>query len=243
VLCEKPLPSLPALNNILAACRENNVAFMDGTHFSHHPRSIELEHNLDKLTGKRRSLHSVFQFNVKNQDNIRLSPTQEPMGALGDAGWYNMRAIVDYLNPHANIKKVSASLRRDEKTNAVIGCTGIIIFDEKSTATFLCALDAGASKCFTEIDGNKGSIEIPKFVQHDRDNSASYIHNSRENKAKLKNVKVSAPQPDAAIMFADFAQQIHNSKFREKWALKSKKTQTLLDAVWESALSNEGKII
>ena len=43
VLGEKPLASLASVDRILAACREHDVAFMDGTHFSHHPRTAELQ--------------------------------------------------------------------------------------------------------------------------------------------------------------------------------------------------------
>jgi len=104
VLCEKPLPSLAATQRMLAACRENNVAFMDGTHFSHHPRSIEIENKLDTLVGKRRTLHCVFQFNIRDKSNIRMIPALEPMGVVGDAGWYNMRGIVDYLPANVELK-------------------------------------------------------------------------------------------------------------------------------------------
>ncbi|MGI9626438.1 MAG: Gfo/Idh/MocA family protein, partial [Longimicrobiales bacterium] len=40
VLGEKPFASLPSVRRIVAACRENDVAFMDGTHFPHHPRTL-----------------------------------------------------------------------------------------------------------------------------------------------------------------------------------------------------------
>lgn len=239
VLCEKPLPSLAATQRMLAACRENNVAFMDGTHFSHHPRSIEIENKIDTLVGKRRTLHCVFQFNIRDKSNIRMIPALEPMGVIGDAGWYNMRGIVDYLPSNVELKSVSAFIRRDQETNAAIGGTGILTFADGSSATFSCAFDAGASRNEAQVLGDQGSIEIPKYISHDKDNSGSYTHSSRSNKPSTKTIKVAADRPDAAILFEDFAAQVHDPSLRKKWEIKSERTQALLDAVWASAIANE----
>jgi len=210
VLCEKPLPSLPALKRILAACHANNVSFMDGTHFSHHPRTIQLESQIDELAGKRRTLDSIFQFKIGNKTNIRVNPELEPMGVLGDLGWYNMRAIVDYITPNVELKTVSAFIRRDQESQAVIGGTGILTFVDGSSSTFSCSFDAGASRQEARIVGDQGNIDIPKFVGHDRDNSASYIHTAKKNKPSTQTIKVEAPRPDAAILFENFAAQVRD---------------------------------
>lgn len=39
VLAEKPFVDLGSLRTITEACRQNGVAFMDATHFTHHPRT------------------------------------------------------------------------------------------------------------------------------------------------------------------------------------------------------------
>ena len=239
VLCEKPLPSLAATKRMIAACRENNVAFMDGTHFSHHPRTLQLQDQISTLVGGPRTLDSIFQFKIGNKSNIRLSTKLEPMGALGDAGWYNMRAIVDYLDPAAELESVSAFIRRDPESQAVIAGTGLLIFTNGSTSTFSCSFDAGESRNEARIVGDKGSLDIPKFLSHDGDNSASYDHFARTNKPSKKTVKVEANRPDAALMFEDFAAQVHDPSLRKKWETKSERTQALLDAVWESATANE----
>ena len=237
VLCEKPLPSLPATKRMLAACRENNVAFMDGTHFSHHPRSIQIENQLDTLAGKRRTLDSIFQFNISDKSNIRMIPELEPMGAIGDAGWYNMRAIVDYINPNTELKAVSAFIRRDPETKAAIAGTGILTFKDGSSSTFSCAFDAGSSTSEVRIVGDQGNIDIPGFITHDRDYSGSYTHSRR--KKPTETIKVEAPRPDATILFENFSAVVHDPSLRKKWEIKSERTQELLDAVWASALANE----
>jgi len=238
VLCEKPLPSLASVKKIIAACRENNVAFMDGTHFSHHPRSLEIENNLDEVVGTRRSIDSVFQFNLKDKTNIRYNPKFEPMGAIGDAGWYNMRAIVDYIHPEAKVKMVSAFLRRDPETNAAVTGTGVITFDEGSSASFTCSIDAVSSRCEAEVAGEKASVLIPRFLMNDKDNSASYSVTTKGKKGS-NTVKVESPRHGSAMMFEDFTAQAHDPSLRKKWETKAERTQKLLDLFWESAIVNE----
>ena len=99
VLGEKPFASLPSVERITAACRDNNVAFMDATHFVHHPRTLDIKRQREDRLGFVWSVASAFQFNLEDRGNIRYSPKLEPMGAIGDAGWYNMRAAVEYLPP------------------------------------------------------------------------------------------------------------------------------------------------
>ena len=42
VLGEKPFASLPSVKRITQACRDNDVAFMDGKHFVHHPATLDI---------------------------------------------------------------------------------------------------------------------------------------------------------------------------------------------------------
>jgi predicted dehydrogenase len=126
VLGEKPFASLDSVHRIVAACRENDVAFMDGTHFPHHPRTYEIRARGEELVGRPWSLASAFQFNLSNRSNIRYNPELEPMGAIGDAGWYTMRAAVEYLPPDVEVEGAAAFLRRDEETGAVSAGSGVL---------------------------------------------------------------------------------------------------------------------
>jgi len=51
VLGEKPFASLPSVKHITAACRDNGVAFMDGTHFVHHPRTLNIKKGREDRLG------------------------------------------------------------------------------------------------------------------------------------------------------------------------------------------------
>ena len=74
VLGEKPFASLPSVRRIIAACRDNDVAFMDGTHFVHHPRTLDIRQNRAERLGVVSSVASAFQFNLEDRDNIRYNP-------------------------------------------------------------------------------------------------------------------------------------------------------------------------
>jgi predicted dehydrogenase len=80
VLSEKPLASLASVDRIIAACHENGVAFMDGTHFAHHPRTLELQKRRDEWIGAATLHESSCAFNLKDRSNIRYNTTLEPMG-------------------------------------------------------------------------------------------------------------------------------------------------------------------
>jgi predicted dehydrogenase len=51
VLGEKPFANLPSLQRITAACRDNGVGFMDGTHFPHHPRTAHIKSAMPESVG------------------------------------------------------------------------------------------------------------------------------------------------------------------------------------------------
>jgi predicted dehydrogenase len=176
VLGEKPFASLPSVKRITAACRNNDVAFMDGTHFVHHPRTLNIKNGRDDRLGFVWSVASAFQFNLEDRGNIRFNPELEPMGAIGDAGWYNMRAAVEYLPPGIRLETVSAHLRRDDETGAVISGTGVLEFDDGSTSTWNCGFDSGAVVMDLRITGTSGVINIDDFLSQNPDGSADFLY-------------------------------------------------------------------
>src|SRR5210317_869623 len=125
VLGEKPFANLASLQRITAACKQNGVGFMDGTHFVHSPRTKQIKSSTAEMIGWPWSIASAFQFSLTDKSNIRMNPKLEPYGAIGDAGWYNMRAAVEYTAPELAIANVDAYLRRSRETGAVISGSGV----------------------------------------------------------------------------------------------------------------------
>lgn len=239
VLGEKPFASLPSLRKITSACRENDVAFMDGTHFVHHPRTAAIRSNMAHQVGWPWSVDSAFQFGLTDRSNIRFNPELEPLGAIGDAGWYNMRAAVEYLSPGIELRSASAYLRRDEETGAAIGGSGILVFEDESTSTWNCGFDSGALVMDLRISGVKGTISVDDFLFQDQDGSATYRHRKGWGPDATESIRIESSLPGAALMFEDFAAQVRDRSLREGWMRASERTQRLLDAVWQKALQNE----
>jgi len=173
VLGEKPFASLPSLRRITAACRKNGVGFMDGTHFVHLPRTHDIRARMRDSVGWPWSLDSAFQFNLQDRENIRFNPNLEPLGAIGDAGWYNMRAVVEYLSPNIGLQAASTYLRRDKATGTAISGSGVMLFEDGSTSTWNCGFDSGGVNMDLRITGAEGVIRFDDFLTNDADGTAS----------------------------------------------------------------------
>jgi predicted dehydrogenase len=238
VLGEKPFANLASLQAITSACRQNGVGFMDGTHFVHHPRTAHIKSNTASLVGWPWSIDSAFQFMLSDKSNIRMNPKLEPYGAIGDAGWYNMRVAVEYSAPGVEIKSVEAFLRRDPETGAAISGSGVIVFDDGSTNTWNCGFESGAGIMDLRISGTTGVIKLDDFLsQRPKDKPADFEYRQDWNKTEL--IEVPTTKPEAALMFEDFATMIGNSALLEASAATSEQTQKWLDAIWNSAVRNE----
>ena len=240
VLGEKPFASLPSVNRIIAACRDNNVAFMDGTHFVHHPRTLDIRRHSDERLGAIWSVASAFQFKLPDRSNIRFNPELEPMGAIGDAGWYNMRAAVEYLPAGVELDTVSAHLRRDPQTGAVISGSGVLSFTDGATSTWNCGFDSGAVVMDLRITGTKGVINIDDFLGENPDGSADFLYRQGGwGSGTNKDIKIPSDKSGAVLMFENMAAAAAEPKLREQWMTATARTQALLDAVWLAARGHQ----
>jgi predicted dehydrogenase len=240
VLGEKPFASLPSVERIVQACRDHDVAFMDGTHFVHHPRTLDIKQHREERLGFVWSVASAFQFMLADRGNIRFNPALEPMGAIGDAGWYNMCAAVEYLPPDVVLDTVSAHLRRDSETGAAISGTGVLEFTDGSTSTWNCGFDSGGVVMDLRITGTKGVINIDDFLGQNRDGSADFLYRKGGwSDATSDEITISSAKPGAALMFEDMAAAAADPSLREQWMTATERTQALLDAAWAAALQSE----
>jgi len=238
VLGEKPFASLASLQAITSACKANGVGFMDGTHFVHHPRTAQIKSRTAEMVGWPWSIDSAFQFKLSDKNNIRFNPRLEPYGAIGDAGWYNMRVAVEYSAPGIEIKSVEAFLRRDPETGAVVSGSGVIVFDDGSTNTWNCGFESGAGIMDLRISGEKGVIKLDDFLsQRPWDKPADFEYRQDWNKTEF--IEVPSTKSEAALMFEDFSVMVGNPAMLESSIRASEQTQEWLDAIWNSALKDE----
>ena len=96
--------TVPSFEEMISACKKNNVQFMDGVMFMHSPRLGQSPRGFRRWQKCRRSssaLSSQFSFYSGEdffRDNIRVNGALEPAGCLGDLGWYSIRFALWTLN-------------------------------------------------------------------------------------------------------------------------------------------------
>ncbi len=104
VLSEKPVAATASdVQEILAACRRNGVQFMDGVMFMHSQRFDRVRKVVNDVEsiGQIRRIVSQFSFGAPPeffQGNIRAHSALEPLGCLGDLGWYCIRFALCMLD-------------------------------------------------------------------------------------------------------------------------------------------------
>ena len=240
VLAEKPFASTESLQRIIAACKTAGVGFMDGNHFGHHPRTAAIRDALSERIGWPWSLVSTFQFPLDDRGNIRFNPQLEPMGAIGDVGWYCMRAIAEYLPPDLELDAVSAFVRRDAATQTAMAGAGVMRFADGATSTFNCAYDAGALFTTLRLTGPDGVITLTDFPANNPDGTADYLyHRGTFEEVESEPIRVDSPFTSRQWMFEDFAVMTLDDELQARSGDDSLRTQRLLDAFWQSALDNE----
>lgn len=249
VLVDKPFADRASLLRMTDAATKKGVAFMDATHFVHHPRTATVRAATAEKIGAPRSLQTVFYFPMTDPNNIRFNAKLEPMGAIGDMAWYSMRAVVEYLRPQGRITKVATAVERGGAENsAVVRASGMIAFDGGEVSTFDVGYTAGTVLMDLELVGTKGAIEMDDFVLDwnssfafkNPDVPTGYSH--RSGMATRKDVTF-IPTPSSiageVAMVQDFAELAANgnAERRTKYISASLKTQEYVDAIWAAARS------
>ena len=236
VLGEKPFANLPSLQRIVAACRANGVGFMDGTHFPHLFRTQKIRSDMADLVGRPWSVASAFQFDLPDTSNIRLRPDLEPYGAIGDAGWYNMRAAVEFLPDDVELVASEAWLQREPVNNAAVSGSGVMRFSDGSASTWNCAFISGTWVQDLRITGREGVLWIDDFVGA-RGDERFRVRRGRDT----EEIAIPFSKHQATSMFEDFAKMVRDPAMFEAGVRASERTQAWLDAAWQSAIANEGK--
>lgn len=232
VLAEKPFASLPSLQRITAACRANGVCFMDATHFVHHPRTTAVLKCASEIITEPQSLDSSFLIPLPDRGNIRYDPALEPLGALGDLGWYNVRATLEYLAPVAGLRSASTRLRRDPTTLAIIAGDGSLSFEDGTRSAWRFGFNAETPEIGLRLSGACGHIEMDNFVGEEPDGSASYrFCKVPVTQAAATRVSIESRFSGPSLMFQDFSAAASDAALRDRWMQASERTQALLDEV------------
>jgi predicted dehydrogenase len=169
VYAEKPFAgTVPEFKEVIDACDRNNVQFMDGTMWVHSPRTKVVESLIrNNDIGKVKRVTAAFTFKAPNDEwlhggNGRTDKTREPMGCLGDQGWYCVNAIL-LAYQHELPTHVMATYTNFNKVDTIISCGATLWFSDGRMATFDCGAEM-AHRSQVEIVGEAGVIKIDDLV-------------------------------------------------------------------------------
>ena len=151
------------------------------------------------------------------QNDIRVKPDLDALGALGDAGWYCFRAIlwaVDYELP-----KTVIALRDPGKNRSgvLLACGAALYWADGKTATFSCSFLTNLTMDITLV-GTNGTLHVTDFVIPYEEKSAEFSGASKSNFAQLhigwdplpsKHV-VTTDLLQEALMVQEFASLVQN---------------------------------
>lgn len=258
VLCEKPVATTTQdAIEMIEACREHGVQFMDGVMFSHSQRLAALRPALDGPDGigPLRRITSHFSFHgdeAFRRDNIRVNSRLEPAGCLGDLGWYNLRFILwamDYQLPESVIGRKLTSLRGEGSAVDVPGeFSGELFFAGGVTASFFCSFLA-ENQQISILSGERGYVLVDDFVLPFYDAELAWHEsrhvleidncrwNMRRHTSRESIFEYASGEPNAqeVRMIETFNRCVVDGKVDPHWPQISLLTQRVMDACRASA--------
>lgn len=180
VLVEKPCANdLPELERIVAACRRHGVQFMDGVMWLHSRRAEEVMRSLRAPDdqgglGAIRRIATQFSFRAPPEffaGNIRAQGHLEPLGCLGDLGWYTIGFILWALErrqPDAVSGRLLATHDSGGGRPVPTEFSGELFFRGRGaepdvSASFFCSFLI-ENQQWVHVSGSRGSLRIDDFV-------------------------------------------------------------------------------
>ncbi|MBL9133975.1 MAG: Gfo/Idh/MocA family oxidoreductase [Verrucomicrobiaceae bacterium] len=256
VLVEKPVGGDSTdVRDMIAACEENGVQFMDGVMFMHGKRLRHLRGIVDGEVGRIRHIASQFSF-LSDADfqrtNIRAHGNLEPLGCLGDLGWYCLRFTLWAMHettPTHVTGRIHVETRTSDDVPAVpLAFSGTLAFADGAGASFHCSFDAAHAQ-WGIISGDKGLLQVSDFVlpfsgpqtcysvtrsEFKLDRCHADMHAGRQV-VELDEPSNNAPGSQESQLFQDFSALVLSGQRDPQWPRISLLTQRVLDASLKSA--------
>ena len=241
VLCEKPCGGTVAdVRELVDACQRNRVQFMDGVMFMHNPRLNRIRAALDDQNafGDLKHITSHFSFFTKDDfrvANIRGNATLEPLGCLGDLGWYCIRFTLWAMNWKLP-REVTGQILSQAGSNATrpvpFDFSAELLFDDKISAGFYCSFLTAYTN-WVVATGTNGQVRVPDFV-HPKKSSEGALDIDGTTSDDLVMDSSTAQETN---MIRAFSAQVLSGKLNEAWPEWVLKTQIVTNACMDAARS------
>jgi len=257
VLVEKPVGVTAAdVEDIIAACARNRVQFMDGVMFMHGARLKRMRSVLDdgQSVGDIRHVATQFSFAADDEfarGNIRANGALEPLGCLGDLGWYCIRFILwamRYEMPVQVTGRIHQHVTQADAPPVPLEFSGTLTFANGASASFHCSFTASNAQ-WAIVSGAKGLLQVSDFVlpfageqtkfslthsPFEQDVCRSDMHEGKTVET-LDEPSNNAPGSQESQLFRTFSDCVLSGKLDLHWPEITLKTQRVLDACLESA--------
>lgn len=254
VLCEKPCAvSVADLDEMLEACRRNRVQFMDGVMFMHNERLRRVRALLDdpQRIGPVRRINSAFSFLGRDRfrsGNIRTRADLEPLGCLGDLGWYCIRYALWVMRWQLPRRVAGRILLEAEAADGGPGSplefSGELFFADGVSCGFYCSFLADGQQWVT-VSGEQAALRIADFVNTNSACEAAWeIGHERIPKAGSGMELGSETTPDSqeSVMFRVFSELARGGRVDDRWPEIARKTQLVVDACLASARAGNREV-
>ena len=245
-------------------CRQNGVQFMDGVMFMHSQRMESMRNILadGHSIGPLKRITSQFTFGAASEffaSNIRAHGLLEPLGCLGDLGWYNIRFALWAMNgelPARVTGHILAEHRRPDSPVAVpTDFSAELFFADGVSAGFYCSFLAEIQQ-WAHLGGTKGYLYVPDFVLPWHGAEVAFtvsnpVHNvlgcdfnmeEHSRRVTVPEDSNSTENSQETNMFRRFAELAISGQPDPSWGEMALKTQQVLDACLQSARSGGGII-
>ena len=256
ILCEKPCGVTSAdLRVMLDACRVHKVQFMDGVMFMHSKRLSLLRQTLDDkgTIGNIHRIVSQFSFKASADflaTNIRTQSELEPLGCLGDLGWYNIRLSLWAMNEQLP-ERVSGRILAQKISGGravPLEFSGELLFGGGASASFFCSF-LSENQQWANVSGTEGSVHMPDFVLPFFGSESSFEvskpvfhvrgcdfnmegHTRRFAVHEYSNSMANSQETN---MVRTIAEAVVARRLEPKWGEQALKTQQVVDAALRSA--------
>ncbi|KAL4577856.1 hypothetical protein LXL04_013971 [Taraxacum kok-saghyz] len=250
VLLEKPTAlNVVDLDRILEACESNGVQFMDGSMWYHHPRTSRMKELLSdpNFFGQVKTIYSSSSYlppPIFFENDIRTKSDLDGLGALGDAGWYCIGAILWAMNNKLPTTITTLPATKRNSNGVIMSATVSLHWEqEETTAIFYCSFLSHETMDVMVL-GSKGSFHVEDLIIPYEETSATFKCSSGASFADLhigwnkaeEEVRVQNELPQEALMVEEFSRLVKEIKYYKnkpdtKWAGISRTSQVVLDAV------------
>jgi predicted dehydrogenase len=253
VLVEKPVGCEAAdVAEIIAACETHRVQFMDGVMFMHGRRLQHLRDVVDREVGQIRHIATQFSF-LSDEDfqrtNIRAHGALEPLGCLGDLGWYCLRFTLWAMGETTPTHVTGRIHAETTSTPSVpLAFSGNLTFASGTSASFYCSFNAAHAQ-WAIVSGDKALLQVSDFVlpfsgqqtqfsltrsEFVLDRCQFDMHAGKQTES-LDEPSSNAPGSQESNLFQDFSALVLSGQIDPHWPKISLLTQRVLDACLKSA--------